>query len=124
MENKFSRFKDENDFDYKARLLKYKLEDKEDIDWQEIVNLLNLSCSSDHLRKTGYGFLEAYNYLKNNNSQETKEVQDKYKATIELNKDGSQSSDKLILMSEEDCKDVNFLLKAHGYTITSWELLS
>jgi predicted phosphodiesterase len=53
---------EETDFDYKARLLKYKLEYKEDIDWSEIANLLKIKCSSDHLRKTSYGFLEAYNH--------------------------------------------------------------
>lgn len=47
-----------------------------------------------------------------------------YKNTIELNKDGSQTSDKLLSMSEEDCKDVNYLLKAHGYDVNAWELVS
>jgi hypothetical protein len=36
------------------------------------------------------------------------DLKTQYKTTIEINKDGSQSSDKLILMSEEDSKDINF----------------
>lgn len=48
----------------------------------------------------------------------------KYKETIEINADGSQSSDKLIKMSQEQSKDVNFLLKSHGYSIKSWDLMS
>lgn len=127
MDGKFLRKEDENDFEYKARLLKYKLEDKEDIDWQEIVQLLNLQCSSDHLRKTGYGFLEAYNHMKTNinkNIEEDDISKQNYKTTIELNKDGSITSDKLIRMSENDCKDAEFLLKAHGYSSKDFELVS
>ena len=52
------------------------------------------------------------------------EVITNYKETIELNKDGSQSSDKLLVMSQEQSKDVNYLLQAHGYCIKSWELIS
>ena len=48
----------------------------------------------------------------------------KKQSTIELNKDGTQTSTRLIEMAEEDAKDVNFLLKAHGYDIGTWELVS
>lgn len=47
-----------------------------------------------------------------------------YKETVEIHKDGTQSSDKLVRMSAEDSKDESFLLKAHGYDIESWELVS
>lgn len=50
--------------------------------------------------------------------------EDNYKKTIEINKDGSQTSDKLVRMSEEDSKDVNYLLVAHGYDSKVWELIS
>jgi hypothetical protein len=62
----------------------------------------------------------------NNNKQDNvdKDIHKDYKETIELNKDGSQTSDKLIKMSEEQCKDVEFLLKAHGYSIKAWGLVS
>lgn len=53
-----------------------------------------------------------------------KDFENNYKNTIEINKDGSQTSDKLLQMSEEESKDVNFLLKSHGYDIFSWELIS
>lgn len=128
MDNKFLRTEKESDFEYKARLLKYKLEDKDDIDWQEIVQLLNLQCSSDHLRKTAYGFLEAYNHMKNNIKNDSTSgeevINQNYKTTIELNKDGSITSDKLIQMSENDCKNAEFLLKAHGYSTKDFQLVS
>lgn len=56
----------ETDFEWKLRLCKTKLVEKQDIEWQEIVDLLKLECSADHLRKTAYGILEYDNYLKNN----------------------------------------------------------
>ena len=45
-------------------------------------------------------------------------------STLEINKDGTQTSTRLLEMSEEQAKDVNYLLKAHGYCPKSWELTS
>ena len=47
-----------------------------------------------------------------------------YKTTIEHNKDGSQTSDRLLQISEEQCKDVNFLLECHGYSPSLFDLIS
>lgn len=47
-----------------------------------------------------------------------------YKETVEIGGDGTHKSDKLLRMSEEESKDVNFLLKAHGYDSEVWELIS
>jgi len=60
------RRSNESAFEWKLRLIKMKLINKFDIEWQEIVDLLQLECSADHLRKTAYGILEYDNYLKNN----------------------------------------------------------
>lgn len=46
-----------------------------------------------------------------------------YPDTIELNADGSQSSSRLIEISKEDCKDVNKILKLHGYDTNVWEVV-
>jgi hypothetical protein len=51
-------------------------------------------------------------------------VEEEYKETFEINQDGTQSSNKLLRMSIEDFKDVNFLMKAHSYDINAWELIS
>jgi len=56
----------ESNFEWKLRLCKLKLVEKQDIEWQEIVNILNLDVSADHFRKTAYGILEYDNYLKTN----------------------------------------------------------
>lgn len=47
-----------------------------------------------------------------------------YKETVEIKSDGSHYSDKLLRMSAEQSKDVNFLLSAHGYDNKTWELIS
>lgn len=46
------------------RLCKAKLNREIDLDWQEIVDILNLDCHYDHLRKVAYGLVEYDNYLK------------------------------------------------------------
>jgi hypothetical protein len=45
-----------------------------------------------------------------------------YKDSIEIHKDGTQISSKLVAMSLENSKDAKFLLKAHGYDADAWEL--
>ena len=48
----------ESDFDYKVRLCIAKLNKEIDLDWSEIVDLLGLNCSADHLRKLAYAYKE------------------------------------------------------------------
>lgn len=45
-----------------------------------------------------------------------------YKETTEILKDGLQRSDKLVKMNEQQRKDPAFLLEAHGYDPSEWEL--
>lgn len=47
-----------------------------------------------------------------------------YGEKLEINKDGSHTSDKLLEMSAEQSKDVSYLLAAHGYDTRTWELIS
>jgi len=105
-----------------------------DLDKVEIYELLyGNQVSSDHARKCLTNLQMTIEEQKKSNLNQKidtedvdieKEISKNHKNTIELNKDGTQTSDKLILMSEEDCKDVEFLLKAHGYCNKSWELIS
>lgn len=46
------------------------------------------------------------------------------KETVEIHADGSQSSHRLVRMSIEESKDPEFLLRAHGYSVDAWELVS
>lgn len=52
------------------------------------------------------------------------DAKDNYKETVEIMGDGSYKSDKLLQMSEEQSKDINYLLKAHGFDVKDWELVS
>jgi hypothetical protein len=78
--------------------------------------------------KSGEGFrCFVKKELKKQNKLPTKDgenIENIYKTTIEIGKDNTQTSDRLIRMSEEDAKDVDYLLKAHGYDILQWELVS
>lgn len=47
-----------------------------------------------------------------------------YKEEYKIEADGSHKSDKLLRMSAEQLKDVNYLLEAHGFSKDSWELIS
>jgi hypothetical protein len=50
MKDVLKRKENEIDFEYKIRLCLAKLNKEIDLDWHELVNLLELECSSDHLR--------------------------------------------------------------------------
>lgn len=71
----------ESFFEWKLRLCLQKLNKEVDIDWAEIVELLELNCSGDHLRKTAYGIKECYDYF----SSKTKEIiaQEEYEKLLE-----------------------------------------
>ena len=126
----YKRGLSDEEFEKGFQMLLQKVE-QNNIDWQDIVDELGLSLHRDVLRKafqSPFGGYAIYRYLQEKQerkvAENTTEVENKYKNTIELNKDGSQTSDKLLRMSENDCKDVDFLLKAHGYDIKSWCLVS
>ena len=61
---------DNKQFEKKLELCLQKLNRETDLDWSEIVELLELDCSSDHLRKTAYGIKECYDYF----NSKTKEM--------------------------------------------------
>jgi hypothetical protein len=47
-----------------------------------------------------------------------------YKESFEYNKDGTYKSDKLLRMSEEQKKDIKYIMNAHGFDPNVWELIS
>lgn len=63
--NILNKREDEDNFEYKTRICIAKLQKEIDLDWYEIVELLELDCSSDHLRKLAYAYKEYDDYLKN-----------------------------------------------------------
>ena len=132
----YQRKENESFLEYTERLIENRKE--YDLDKAEVYELiLGEQASSDHSRKSLTAIYKFLNRLEedgmsNNIKEIHKELNDKdleqkigsYKNKIEHNADGTQSSDRLIKMAEEDAKDAEFLLKAHGYNVESWELVS
>lgn len=81
---------EESDFDYKVRLCIAKLNKEIDFDWSELIDLLNLECSPDHLRKLSYAYKEMSEnlYSKQLESVEDEELLDKLtQKKLELQKE-------------------------------------
>lgn len=57
------RLEDENDFEWKLRLIKAKHSKDIDLDWSEIIEILGIDMHPDELRKRSYGILEYDEYL-------------------------------------------------------------
>jgi len=57
------KLESENEFEWKLRLCNSKLNKEIDLDWSELIVILGLSCSSDHLRKLSYAYKEYGEYL-------------------------------------------------------------
>ena len=100
-----------------------------DIDWQEIVQKYRLPISVDSLRRVnngifGGGFVAEY--CKSCQSLDTKESVEEISKSknISFNKDGSMSSSMFLNMTEEEAKNPEFILKAHGFDIDAWEIAS
>lgn len=62
----YNKLSNESNFDYKMRLICGKLDKELDLDWSEIVSLLDLDISADHLRKISYGMYDVYTHMKEN----------------------------------------------------------
>lgn len=59
-------------FEWKLRLCKAKINGGYDGSWEDIVDVLDLDISADHLRKTAYGLIEYDEYINNNTSIATR----------------------------------------------------
>lgn len=112
----------EQQYDECLKLIRQKKNNQIDIDWQEIVSRYNLPMSVDTLRRnlsSIFGGSFVADYLEMNKADNT----NLYEQTS-INKDGSCTSNKLIEMNSTQSKDKNYILKAHGFDINTWELVS
>lgn len=125
--NVLKRGKDESLIEYQIRLGKNK--DLYGLDWNTIAKLLNGEVDEEYgeskWRKEIQAYVKVFDYLNENEVEvDSEEPVTNYKETVEILKDGSHKSDKLLKMSAEQSKDVDFLLEAHGYDKNEWELTS
>lgn len=102
-----------------------------DLDWSEIRDKYNIKLNSDTIRKAngsvfGGSFRTAYFKNKSISSSisDIEKAKSSYKSEQSINKDGTYTSDKLISIKEDDLKNPINLLKAHGFAINEWELVS
>jgi len=86
-----NKLETENEFEWKLRLCTSKLNKDIDLDWSEIIEILGLTCSSDHLRKLSYAYKEYGEYLS------VKEIE-----SIEKESDGSDEFIQKITKAKED----------------------
>jgi len=63
MEDFILKKESETDFEWKIRLCNAKLDKEIDYDWAELITILKLECSSDHLRKLSYAYKEFSVYI-------------------------------------------------------------
>lgn len=104
-----------------------KIYDTLDVTWTNIIDEYNLNISKETLRKcndTIFGGAAVYAYLKEKQDLKTNDTINGYRSEDCINKDGSRSSSKLILINEQELKDENALIRAHGYDPHRWELVS
>lgn len=118
----------ESIIDYAKRLLEG-VESKEyDLDKIEIYNLLfDKELSSPEARKRLYGLkdlLAHIDFEKIVENEQVDNISQRYKTNIEIKGNGQQSSETVIKATEEDMKDVDFILQKHGYKVGEWELVN
>ncbi len=118
--------KNENFLEFADRLLTNRLD--YDLDKIEIYELLyGNQVSSDHARKALTVLqmtIDEYKKDKIESKIEDNELPTNNKSSIDINKDGTQTSSRLIEMSEEQAKDSDYLLEKHGYSKLEFELTS
>lgn len=107
-----------------------------DLEWKDICNMYGLNISVDALRKangTIFGGAFIAEYFKNKIVENdacnnlTHEDVDDLKNTFSetsINKDGTYSSSRLLVMNEMESKDPNFILKANGFDTSCWSIVS
>lgn len=102
-----------------------------DLDWSEIRDKYNIKLNSDTIRKANgsvFGGAFRTEYFKNKSMSsailDIEKAKSSYKSEQSINKDGTYTSDKLISIKEDDLKNPISLLKAHGFDIRDWELVS
>lgn len=117
----------ESHYKWMKRLSVARLNKEHDVDWEDLVEIFGVNWSGDHHRKMSYGWKMDEEEKKKEYMCDKKEESQPHipqKEKIDINKDGSHTSEKLLEMSNEQSKDVNYLLSAHGYDSRDWELTS
>ena len=117
------RLEGESLTDWKFRVLLAKSKKEIEHSWKDIHEELETGLSIDTVTKGTIFFPEFEKYI----IKKYKLTQDEmpnYKESVTINKDGSQLSDRLVQLSEQEMKDEKAVLNAHGYDASEWEITS
>lgn len=103
----------------------------EDVDWAEIVSRYDLSISSENLRRvssTIFGGAFVAEYFKNkclkDKERTVEDTINSFGVETSINKDGTFSSKRLIEMNNQQSKDPDYIMQAHGFDSSVWEIIS
>lgn len=123
-EYNFHRQPGETKFRQLVRVSVDKLNKLHTTDWLDIKEMFDFEHSAESLRKyaSGWKLLLENDGLDELNNQDEEVIP--YKETTEILANGSHKSDKLLRMSAEQSKDVEYLLEAHGFDKSTWELVN
>lgn len=132
MDDTLIRKQGESELNYIKRIVTGKLIDKTiDADYTELAPLIfGQQLNSSECRKRMYGIKRLLEVTENtlttlNYEKDGYEQTKCYRETIEINKDGSFTSDKLIgIEDESQLKDEAFLLKVHNYDPRLWQIVT
>lgn len=127
----------ENEEQFIWRLGQAKDSGEIDMSWDEIATIINTELNNDDRPLSEAAFRKPYQQAKrfykagvfDKKESEDKDsiiekMQQTFKTETSINKDGTYSSNKLLVMNEADSKDVDFILKAHGFDTACWKLVS
>jgi predicted phosphodiesterase len=117
----FDRLPGETKFRHLMRVSVARLNKEHSMDWLDIKDMFEFQHSGESLRKYASGWKLL---LENEEIEKINEEEITYKETNEILANGSHKSDKLLRMSAEDSKNVDYLLAAHGFDKNEWELVS
>jgi len=111
---------------YKACEIKIQLNN---ISWNELADLYNIP-SGKILKDRFYRARASKKYTDNPENikdfvtEPHEEEEPNYKNTTKINEDGTQFSDRLIMISENDSKNPKLLMELHGYDSDEWVLVN
>ena len=110
-----------------------------DMSWEELADILNMELGNDDRPLSEAAFRKPYSYAKKyydagcfdkkENTKQTaeetaKQLQEQYGVDTSINKDGTVTSNRLLIMNQEQTKNPEYILKAHGFDVGRWQLVS
>ena len=127
MSIELSRRPNETKYEYQKRIILGKLVTKEfkDIDFHELSKyVFGKPISEDNARRMFYGAKVIIESKEEETEIDFEIDENLKKVEVSIEKDGCQTRSCLLVMSEEQAKNPEYLLRAHGYDVDSWELIS